>query len=568
MVNVIGSPSGSKDSVLAYAKANGAQRMDQVTKFVNELYAQNTFDPFMIACQAIHETDNFTSGYWVDHLNPAGLGITYDGEPSLTWESGTTAARAVLIHHAAYTGITLPASWQGWLQYDARYKLVKEAGFFGSVKTWDQYGNGKWAADPQYYTGIMSRVKDVQAFATNGGTHVSYQPTIIDKYLDVAQEGYDAVTKYIRNRSGMSPKIIVLHIQEGTNSGSWGYFHSVSASSTVLIGRNGEIWRIVEEQHGPWTNGDVQSPTALGWEVINTWGPDPNTYTLSIETEGYAEDDNPFGWKAWPKPQAQLDAVVWQIKDWMARYDIPLHYVLRHADINQITRPGCPGDTYYNYVIDAIRNDPPTTSSVAYAKAEPVMVNGHPWDGKANATVNGALFVADIKKVTTSKDADVHKFATTSSAFTRTALKTGEVFNVLGWVTGETVNGENRWWITKNFSRISVDATAEKPSVKATNDQPDLPEGVKLYKGVIYYPVSDERVQTVVKSANLRADATTKSAAVGAVKKGDKVTAAYWCVGDSVNGENLWWVLKPKGVTDPIRKGPRLWANATLARPD
>src|SRR5687768_8323800 len=151
----------------------------------------------------------------------------------------------------------------------------------------------------------------------------NYSPVIIDRWLHVAQSGYSAVNRRYVGRFGYNPKIIVLHIQEGSNWGSWQHFHTVSASSTVLIGKNGEIWRLVPESDGPWTNGDVASPTAIGWEIINKWGADPNPYSLTIETEGFTGQD---------VPDAQLKAVVWQIHTWMVKYDIPLRYVIRHAD--------------------------------------------------------------------------------------------------------------------------------------------------------------------------------------------------------------------------------------------
>ena len=53
-------------------------------------------------------------------------------------------------------------------------------------------------------------------------------------------------------------------------------------------------------------------------------------------------------------PQAQLDAIVWQVEQWQTRYDIPDENVIRHADINQIDKEFCPGDVLYNRVMGII----------------------------------------------------------------------------------------------------------------------------------------------------------------------------------------------------------------------
>src|SRR6478752_403813 len=104
MTLVMGPHSGTKQAVMKYANSVGAERLSDVQKFVDELYAQNVFDAYWMCAQSAHETDGWTSSYWVNHLNPAGLAITFDGEKSETWPSGTESARGVLVHHAAYTG--------------------------------------------------------------------------------------------------------------------------------------------------------------------------------------------------------------------------------------------------------------------------------------------------------------------------------------------------------------------------------------------------------------------------------------------------------------------------------
>lgn len=389
-----------------------------------------------------------------------------------------------------------------------------------------------------------------------------YQPRIVDKWLHVAQDGYPAVERRYVGRFGMKPKIIVIHIQEGYNLGSWQHFHSVTASSTVLIGKNGDIWRLVPESDAPWTNGDVQGASAFAWKIMNTWGADPNVYTLSIETEGFTGD--------WPKSDAQLKSVVWQVYEWQKQYNIEDVYVIRHAEINSVSRRYCPGDAYYNYLIAELgKLDISPIQETKYGAASPVMVDGVKWDGTKDVIVNGVKFYSDPRTVTTDKRVNVHVYADSKSLFTRNTLEVGQDFNVLGWVRGENVDGEDRWWITKYFSRVWVGGTSDKPEDGADTLPEKLPGGALIVDGVVYYPAKQDgknRKLTVIRKANLRKRASTKSSVLGAVAKGDELEAEYWCFGEGVNNENAWWVL-----TDPngaIEHGARIWIAATNARPD
>jgi hypothetical protein len=342
----------------------------------------------------------------------------------------------------------------------------------------------------------------------------NYQPNIVDRWLHVAQSGYAAVERRYIGRMGFNPKIIVLHIQEGSNWGSWQHFHVVKASSTVLIGKTGEIWRLVPESDGPWTNGDVMNPSALGWEVINKWGADPNPYSLTIETEGFTGN---------PIPEAQLKAVVWQIHDWMTKYGIPLRYVLRHADINSVSRPNCPGNAYYNQVIDALKSlQEPTPPAPVYAPAKKVIVDGVAWDGTKDVMVGTSIFHGQVGVVVLNKD-DVkfRQVATFESDSTRSDLDKDVKVSVLGWVNGSARDGEGRWWITKYFSRLWVGDTVEKPTVVTpVEDGPEeLPEGAKYVQGRVYYRTfegeQNYRTVTTKSKANLRAEPHTDSKVVG-----------------------------------------------------
>lgn len=147
------------------------------------------------------------------------------------------------------------------------------------------------------------------------------------------------------------PRCIVLHIQDGNTRGSLQWWSIHQASSTVMIQRDGSILRVIDEKHGPWTNGDVSKPTSTGKRVI-AWGGNPNIWSLTIEAEGKPNDN---------MPDAQLDAIEWQVRDWMRKYDIPADLVIRHADLNQSTRYYCPG-SYYQQIMSRISSPSDTTT--------------------------------------------------------------------------------------------------------------------------------------------------------------------------------------------------------------
>ena len=108
---VKGKHSGSKGAVLAFAKARSAEHYDEVVAFVDQLYSQNIFDAFMICAQSANETTNWTDDNWSVRLNPGGIGVLPNQNLGYQFANGAEAAKAMLIHHCAYTGTAIPADW-------------------------------------------------------------------------------------------------------------------------------------------------------------------------------------------------------------------------------------------------------------------------------------------------------------------------------------------------------------------------------------------------------------------------------------------------------------------------
>jgi len=580
---IVGSHTGAMQALKAFARAQGARRLDDVDAFIDELFAQDVMDAFMIGCQSAVETANWTAEHWVNRLNPGAIGITsgpageHTQDHGHAWTTGRDAARAMLMHHAAYCGIELPTGWDQWVALDPRYQLARDA-HGGAVRSWSDYGNGRWAADPRYFTAIMNRETAIRQHAGGAPAPVPEPtmptPPIIDQPM--------VRPNFYPNRHGDSPKIIAIHIQQGINAGSWNWWNTgfdrrgnpIQASSTVMIGRDGGIVRVVPEEHAPWTNGDVINPTPRGQAIADQFGPDPNLYTLSIETEGFSNEPNDRGWARWPLPKTQLASIVWQVRDWMQRYGIPLEHVVRHADFNSSpdpnqTRTFCPGDELYAFVLNAIGGggDIPDMTP---RHAKPVVIDG--FDGTADVTSpNGTLVHADKRTVTAAFDGtNVRQWAATDALLTRQPLTRGDTFQVLGWVNGEAINGEPRWWVTGSYSRVWVGATLEQPAAPPVPgpEAPDNPPmednaGPKIVNGIRFYTVGNDgngREVTVTGNGDLHRFAANASAVVGTVTAGQKATAKYWVKGEDLAGEPIWWVLD--GID-----GPRLWAGITQEKP-
>jgi hypothetical protein len=93
-----------------------------------------------------------------------------------------------------------------------------------------------------------------------------------------------------------------------------------------------------------------------------------------------------------------------------------------------------------------------------------VMFNGTPWQGYTNARVNGHLFHGVRRRVTVRVDKlNLRVYADTTSEILRTAVR-GETLPVIGWVNGELVGNERRWWIGADYARIWCGGTSEKPT--------------------------------------------------------------------------------------------------------
>lgn len=164
--SIVGPPRGSIDEALGYARRAGARRMDDVERYVREIYRLAPavgMDPAILVAQSALETRNWTSDWWILRLNPAGIGITGDPRQesnSPYYFNGTMAARAQIAHmHAETFGSSraLPAVLRG---VDPTYNDVFGAGWAGKIDTIRELA-GTWATDPQYHIKIVRKANEI-----------------------------------------------------------------------------------------------------------------------------------------------------------------------------------------------------------------------------------------------------------------------------------------------------------------------------------------------------------------------------------------------------------------------
>lgn len=223
------------------------------------------------------------------------------------------------------------------------------------------------------------------------------------------------LSRRFTDRQGKRAAAIFWHIQDGTTVGSLDWWTVHEASSTYLLNRDGSLVSCIPEQHGPWTNGAVRNPTAK-WQAFAREHPgNPNLYTISIEMEG-----RPFGGIT----EAQLETAVWLGRDLMDRYALGLDDHYRHADVDSVQRPNCPGP-YFDQLMGRLRSGAgkPAGYGTIVGFRAPVLVT-----------------------VTAAAGLNVRRWGDLDAEVLGLDGR-GTQFWAEGYVLGDTVDGENRWYI-------------------------------------------------------------------------------------------------------------------------
>lgn len=142
---------------------------------------------------------------------------------------------------------------------------------------------------------------------------------------------------YLSGRKGFTPEAIVIHIMEGTLSGTDNRFRNRDSkvSAHYGVGTDGEVHRYVGESDTALHAGAVNEPE---WTLIkvadNGRFINPNYYTIGIEHEGKADGD-------WT--DAMYEASSQLVADICKRWGIPVDrlHVVGHREIFSLK--ACPG---------------------------------------------------------------------------------------------------------------------------------------------------------------------------------------------------------------------------------
>lgn len=163
---------------------------------------------------------------------------------------------------------------------------------------------------------------------------------------------------FTEGRSLGKPVAIVDHIMAGTMEGSdkWLRNPQSQASAHFGIAKDGRIWQWVKETDSAWSNGIVNKPNlAIGWlaKAIAD-GQWINALTISIEHEGQPGDTF---------TEAQYQATLWLHRKLIAAWNIPVdsNHIIKHADIDGVNRPYCPGPNFpFKRLFADLQQQPPS----------------------------------------------------------------------------------------------------------------------------------------------------------------------------------------------------------------
>lgn len=237
-----------------------------------------------------------------------------------------------------------------------------ERGPFAKYATWAK-GAKDWAErmrGPKYAGSGLTTVRTVlrkYAPASDSNDPVAYGTTVLG-LIETWTKGAPtvSVSKPPLNTSHPSPnrngyggarrvEALCWHVTAGAAgpSISWLCSPASSASSNYVIDKDGTIYELVPPDQDAWANGAVNQPD-LGNAQIARWtreGANFNQRTISIENVRETSANNqPGGFTA-----AQRESLI-ALSAWLCeRFGVPADrgHILRHAQIDSVNRPYCPG---------------------------------------------------------------------------------------------------------------------------------------------------------------------------------------------------------------------------------
>lgn len=179
------------------------------------------------------------------------------------------------------------------------------------------------------------------------------------------------------NRGDHIPKLIALHIADGTYEGTKAWFSNSASqtSSNFVVGQDGRICQCVPLVKMAWCNGtttDTTSTKYFGYStvpLVKQLGGNANQYSVSIELEGY------YSKTQGALTETQLNSLVELIKDIQTqvladyKHTIPFdrEHIVGHYEINPKTKPNCPGQLFpWSELMERLNPTGAENENVAY----------------------------------------------------------------------------------------------------------------------------------------------------------------------------------------------------------
>lgn len=294
-------------------KHNASAPTDFAATLVNQC-SQAGLNADLCAAQVMHETGWLTSDWFVNHRNPAGVGVT--GQPGVgsTFPTIEAGIHAYLAHLLTYC----LGSANPWKADDPRYQAAISAGYGGTVTTVGGLG-GTWAVPGTTYgQSLVTLANDL--ISTIGAQSVAQ--------TDDSAAVWSPSSNFDAGRGGVTIDRIILHTTEGGYLGSLHWLQGQPASSNtdssahyIVDANGGQLAQLVHEADTAWAAG------------VYSW----NQRSINIEQEGWAAKGN-FSDGLYQTVGALVGRIA-------RRHNIPLdrQHVIGHMDVprpNDHTDPG------------------------------------------------------------------------------------------------------------------------------------------------------------------------------------------------------------------------------------
>jgi hypothetical protein len=227
------------------AKRLGAKRLAEVYRLIDTHYLvapRWALDPAILITQAFHETGNFTSRWWTERLNPAGIGVTgdpHENEQSHTWSTGADAALSQIAHMRLYTTGTNDTGF-----FDPREDAYHAAfGTQAMAHIIDDLGGGIWAVDKLYDQKLVNRGNGLYPDIASATPQTEEKPPValrIDTKLTTRDLGvFQNKRLYItiHNNGNLSSDRFdeAVFVESGGGDGGVLYHFAVDAGGAVQI---------------------------------------------------------------------------------------------------------------------------------------------------------------------------------------------------------------------------------------------------------------------------------------------------------------------------------------------